>query len=396
MYKRLYYDQVISRLKEPRKFIQIIAGARQTGKTTLIQQVEEKIGIPCQYALADVVSGVNEVWINQQWEIARLKLKDKGVKEVILIFDEIQKVYNWSETVKVNWDMDTRNKTRIKLVLLGSSPLLIQKGLTESLAGRFERIEVGHWSFLEMKKAFDFSAEEYIYFGAYPGAAILIKDEARWQNYIRDSLIETTLTKDILLLNRIDKPALLRNLFELGARYSGQILSYNKMLGQLHDAGNTTTLAHYLSLLATVGMLDGLSKFEVRQVRQKASSPKLQILNNALFSAQLEKSFDEVRSKPELWGRLVESAVGAHLINESLGTNIKVYYWRERNREVDFVLEKEDQLIAIEVKSSNRKTSLPGIAKFLELHPKTKPLLVGGGGIKVADFLAMPISALWR
>jgi len=170
--------------------------------------------------------------------------------------------------------------------LLGSSPLLVQQGLSESLAGRFEILRIGHWSFSEMRDAFGLTVDQYLYFGGYPGSAALINDEERWRRYLLDSLIETTLARDILLMNRVDKPALLRQMFRLGCEYSGQILSYQKMLGQLQDAGNTTTLAHYLDLLSGAGMLCGLSKFSSEVVRQRGSSPKLQVLNNGLMTAQ--------------------------------------------------------------------------------------------------------------
>ena len=273
MYKRKYFKHIFARLNEPRQFIQVITGPRQTGKTTLIQQVLKEIKIPSHYATSDAVDANSPLWIEQQWEIARLRLQSVQVKKgYLLVFDEIQKIRNWTETIKKLWDEDTRNDIPLKVVLLGSSPLLIQKGITETLAGRFELLRISHWSYEEMHKAFGFGLDQYMYFGGYPGSATLISNEERWKNYIKDSLIETTVSRDVLMMKRVDKPALLKRLFELGCRYSGQILSYNKMLGQLQDAGNTTTLAHYLDLLSSAGMLTGLQKYASEKIRQKSST----------------------------------------------------------------------------------------------------------------------------
>ena len=390
MFKRYAYKNILNRLIEPRKFIQALFGPRQVGKTTLIQQAMKDIGIPGHYVSADAVSAASPVWLQQQWETARIKHKTgRHKKDFILVIDEIQKIPGWSDTVKLLWDQDTGNRINIKVVLLGSAPLLIQKGLTESLAGRFEMFRIPHWSYSEIREAFGFSPEQFIYFGSYPGAAGLISDENRWRHYIRDSLIETTISKDIFMMTRVDKPALLRNLFEIGCSYSGQIVSLNKMLGQLHDAGNVTTLSHYLDLLAGAGMITGLQKYSPKKIVEKASSPKLQVLNTALITAQTDTGFEKTRLDGERWGRLVESAIGAHLINITQGTDVAVLYWRDRNREVDFVLKKGKELIAVEVKSGAAKTSLPGMEAFSKNYRAKKLLLVGGGGIGVDEFLGM-------
>jgi len=390
MYKRKSFSTIFNRLIEPRKFIQALAGPRQSGKTTLIHQVMNEINIPSHYASSDGVEVNPYIWIEQQWDIARLKLRNlpKG-SEIILVLDEIQKIPNWTEKVKMLWDEDSLNNARVKVVLLGSSPLLLHKGITESLAGRYELLRISHWSYSEMKDAFNYSFDQYIYFGGYPGAASLIGDEERWKSYIKDSLIDTTVSRDVLMMTRVDKPALLRRLFELGCLYSGQILSYNKLLGQLQDAGNTTTLSHYLSLLSSARMLTGLHKYAAEKVRQRASSPKFQVLNTALISAQSGETFKEARLKPEYWGRLVESAVGAHLINMSVNENIETYYWREKNREVDFVLEKHGQLVAIEVKSGKEKTSAPGIKLFSNKFKTRRKLLIGRGGLELKEFFTL-------
>ncbi|MBI3193694.1 MAG: ATP-binding protein [Ignavibacteriae bacterium] len=392
-YKRIAFHTLHTRLSEKRRFIQVLSGPRQCGKTTLTRQVIESLKCPAHYASADDPSPHNKIWIEQQWEIARMKAKDIGS---ILVLDEIQKVHSWSETVKKLWDEDSAKKNPLKILLLGSAPLLIQKGLTESLAGRFEIIPLTHWSFKEMHDAFGWTLEEYIYFGGYPGTADLINDHSRWANYVRDALIETTISRDILLLTRVDKPALLRQLFHLGCAYSGQILSYQKMLGQLHDAGNTTTLAHYLQLLHASGMLTGLQKVTTSPIRQRASSPKLQVLNTALISAQFYNSLEDLMRQRNIWGRLVESSVGAHLVNCTVGTKIQVSYWREGTSEVDFVLVDGKKFTAIEVKSGAEKGVIQGMMAFAKLFPHSKKLLVGGDGIHVQEFLETPLQEWLR
>ena len=206
-----------------------------------------------------------------------------------------------------------------------------------------------------------------------------------------DALIDTTIARDVLLMTRVDKPALLRRLFELGCRHSGQVLSYTKMLGQLQDAGNTTTLAHYLELLAGAGMLTGLQKYAGQAARQRGSSPKLQVLNTALMTSQSGLSPDEVRTDRAFRGRLVESAVGAHLANAAAGGTCELFYWREQNREVDFIVRAGRTVVAIEVKSGRAPDGFPGLAAFSEAFTPTRTLLVGGTGISLEEFLTDPV-----
>ena len=385
------FDTIKKRLNEPRAFIQVLAGPRQVGKTTLARQIMAEPDVVSHYASADEPTLRDRVWLGQQWELGRMRAMSRPTGAV-LVLDEIQKVPGWSESVKRLWDEDTRGGVPLKVIVLGSAPLLIERGLTESLAGRFEVIAVPHWSFPEMRDAFGWTVEQFVYFGGYPGSAALIADPARWRSYIVDSLIETTISRDILLMTRVDKPALLRMLFQLGCSYSGQILSYQKMLGQLQDAGNTVTLAHYLNLLKGAGMVMGLMKYSHGQVRQRGSSPKLQVLNTALLSAQVGESVETVRGSGDSWGRWVESCVGAHLVNTSAGTPVEVTYWRERNQEVDFVLQRGSECVAIEVKSGRRRESLPGMAAFARAFSPKKMLLVGTQGIPLEEFLSQPAS----
>ena len=390
-FMRPYAEELIRRLREPRGFLQIISGARQVGKTTMVTQVAESIGLPCKFASADVPTLRGVQWIEQQWEAARLLESESGGKGSVLILDEVQKVPHWAEMVKYLWDEDSRKSKELKVVLLGSAPLALGRGLTESLAGRFELLHLPHWSFTEMREAFGFTLDRYLFYGAYPGAVPLAEDPDRWKRYIRDSLIETTISREVLLLSRVDKPALLRRLLELGCVYSGQILSYTKMLGQLQDRGNTVTLAHYLDLLGAAGMLVCLGKYSGTKVRQRGSIPKLQVFNTALMTAISPFTMAQALSDREFRGRLVESAVGAHLVNAQAVGTCEVFYWRERNREVDFIVRTGGELTAIEVKSGKSTDSLPGMAAFEKKFPSTRKLLVGGDGIAVEEFLSQPV-----
>lgn len=386
MIERAQLQVITNRIIEPRRFIQVLMGPRQVGKTTMAYQMLKKLSIPYIFESADAVTAVNTEWIEQLWESARLKMKVLAVKEFILVIDEIQKIQNWSETIKRLWDRDTNNETGIKLVLLGSSRLLLHKGLTESLAGRFETMYLGHWSYREMEEAFNWNANQYAWFGGYPGGAELIKEEDRWKNYVNNSLIETSVSKDILMLTRVDKPALLKRLFELGCNYSGQILSFNKVLGQLQDSGNTTTLSHYLNLLDTAGLLSGIEKYTADIIRKRSSSPRFQVHNNALLSAQKNEYYIEILQKPAEWGRIVESSVGAHLINNSISQNYNVYYWRDRNDEVDFILERRGKIIAIEVKSNDSENN-KGLEVFKNRFNPDKIYLITNRGLSWQEFL---------
>ncbi|HWE40900.1 MAG TPA: ATP-binding protein [Gemmatimonadaceae bacterium] len=367
-----------------------MAGPRQVGKSTLAQQATRALRFPVRYASADEPTLRGGDWIAQQWDAARLAIKART--GAVLVLDEIQKIPAWSETVKRLWDEDTRARRPLKVVLLGSAPLLIAQGLTESLAGRFETIPLSHWSLAEMRAAFGVSLDEYLFYGGYPGAAPLIGEPERWTRYIMDSLIETSISRDVLLLTRVDKPALLRRVFELACRYSGLVLSYTRMLGQLQDAGNTTTLAHYLDLLAGAGMVRGLPKYAGDVARSRGSSPKLQVFNTALMTATSGLTFDEARSDREFWGRLVESAAGAHLANASMRGECALHYWRERNHEVDFVVRAGRRLTAIEVKSGRAPQAQAGTAAFVQAFAPQRTLLVGGDGISLDDFLTQPVS----
>ena len=388
------YHTLTSRLKEPRHFIQVLMGPRQVGKTTVVKQVVKDINIPYSLFSADNTPTNDSTWISTVWSTARSIMKGRGYKDYILVIDEIQKIANWSEAVKKEWDYDTWNDIELKVILLGSSRVMLEKGLSESLAGRYEEIRMSHWRYNEMKDAFGMSLNEYIYYGGYPGAAGLIKDPDRWTVYISSSIVDATINKDILNDTIITKPALLRQVFELGASYSSQELSLTKMLGQLNDAGNTTTVAHYLKILSDSGMLCALQKFSNGQARKRASAPKFQVYNNALHSLYAFNTLEELALLPKQWGRHFESAIGAHLASFAFTERYNLYYWRDNNMEVDYILQKNGKLIAIEVKSNN-ESHTAGLDAFNQrFHPQST-IIIGQSGMSAEDFLSISPSQLF-
>lgn len=395
-YQRSEKNQIQKRLHdEPRMFIQVIYGPRQVGKTTMIRQIMKDINWPHTLVAADAVPATDRLWIAQQWENARMKQSTTPDVPYILVIDEVQKIDNWSEQVKAEWDKDTAEERDIRVVLLGSSRLMLQQGLTESLAGRFESTYLGHWSYKEMKDAFGLSPEEFIWYGGYPGAILLKEDEDRWKNYVRDALLETSISKDILMLTRVDKPALMKRLFEIGSSYSGQVLSFTKIMGQLADAGNTTTLANYLELLNEAGLLSGLEKYSPNLVRKRSSSPKFMVHNTAIMSGVSNETMDTLQADHRAWGRWVESAVGAHLVNQAFKERkLHIYYWREGNDEVDFIVEYKKRIIALEVKTS-RVGGLTGMNAFTNTYHPEKSLVVGTDGIPWEEFLQMDVLDLY-
>lgn len=395
------------RLSEQPERLVAIFGPRQTGKTIATRQAMSSFAgryeavdepdsmVPASWPVTSDPghlgsrSMARDVrWVADVWEESRYDARRSRVG-FVLVLDEVQKIAGWSDAVKGLWDADRSVGCPLHVVLLGSAPLLMQSGLNESLAGRFEPIRFTHWSYTEMEKAFGFDLDRYIFFGGYPGAASLVHDHERWIGYVRDALIEPIIERDVLAMTRVDKPSLLKRLFDMGCQYSGQILSYNKMVGQLQDAGNTTTLTRYLKLLGDAGMLVGLSKFTERPVSPRASTPKLNVMNSALMAALSGYTFEEARADRTFWGRLVESAVGAHLLNTSApGTDVK--YWRSRNHEVDFVLQRGPRAVGIEVKTARMPVTTPGLAEFERRVRPRKTLVVGTGGEPLHEFLSVP------
>ena len=386
MFERKIVSEILRLASISPRRLQIVIGPRQVGKTTAARQAAARSECPCHYASADEALPPGPEWIEAQWNAA-LRLTSPCRAPVWMILDEIQKVRGWSEEIKRLWDADTTGK--IQPLLLGSSALLLQKGLPESLAGRFFLHRCSHWSWPEMRNAFGWDMDTWLVFGGYPGAANYIGDPELWMRYISDSLIDTTLSRDILQLETVAKPALLRHLFGLAAHYPSQVLSFNKMLGQLVDAGNTTTLSHYLQLLGQAFLITGLTCYAGGEVRRRASSPKLIIQNNALVTACNPRSLATNDTNPAWRGRLVENAVGATLLREYSNSTATLHYWRDGMLEADFVLADGPELFGIEVKSG-RPDKISGLAAFKKKYPKANPLIIGSSGIPLETFFENP------
>lgn len=394
MYVRAEYKLIKQRLEEPRRLIQVVMGPRQVGKSTVVKQVLGDLTIPHLLFLADDVPASRKEWISDCWSQARLFLKAESAAEVVLVIDEIQKIQGWSEVVKKEWDTDSYNDAAIKVLLLGSSRVLLEKGLADSMAGRYEEIRMGHWGYTEMHDAFGWTMDQYVFFGGYPGSAALIGDEDRWSGYIGAAIVDATINKDILQNTAVSKPALLKQTFELCSAYSGEIVSLTKMLGQLQDAGNTTTLSGYLNLLSQSGLVGGLQKYANDMARRRGSVPKYQVYNNALKSIFLDKGFRESLADRKLWGHIFESAVGCSLINEAFKRRLKLYYWREGNAEVDFVLQWKNKVVALEVKS-NVERDTDGLHVFSDKFHPYRSVVIGEGGLPVETFMQMDLRVLF-
>lgn len=382
-YERGIVNVIIERINEPRRFIQIVIGPRQTGKTTAVAQALAGYGRPFLSVEATKnESGVD--WLRAQWYRAR-QLASSG--SALLVIDEVQYVANWSAIVKTLWDEDAASGIDLRVLLTGSSATLIQEGLDESLTGRFELIESTHWTYPECAAAFGYDLDEFLFFGGYPGAAPLRHDRRRWLRYMNASVIEPSIVNDAMRLGEVRNPELMRRLFGVGAPYSGQEVSYRKLLGQLDDRGNTATIAHYLKLLGDAGVMSGLQKYDPKMLRSKASSPRLLVHDTALMTASFGRRRDKLLTDPELRGRLVETAVGAYLVNLSYAGDVEVFWWREGGLEVDFVATCEDAVCAIEVKSGRVKPTR-GMAEFVVRNPEARPLVVGSAECPLEAFLS--------
>lgn len=383
MYERPQVSVIARRMTEwDNPLMQVIVGPRQTGKSTMLSQALAKQNVPSHVVSADDPISPSPAWLRTEWQQARSFATSTG--KAILVIDEIQKVPRWPEVVKSLWDADQRTDMPLKVFLSGSSSLLLHKGLEDSLMGRFELVRSPHWNLSECSAAFGYTLDDFLYYGGYPGAARLKGNDARWAAYIRDAVVEPTISQDVLALGDVRKPALMRAVFRLGAAYSGQELSYNKMLGQLSDAGNTVTIASYLDLLEKAGMIATLQRFDHKELARRKSSPRLMVFDTSLMTALSEKGRDGLLGERDLRGHVVESAVGAYLLGRGPSEGFEVYWWREAAQEVDFVLQKGASLSAIEVKSGG-ESSQSGMATFLERHPEAKRIVVGGSSSGACD-----------
>ncbi len=397
MFERKHLAILKSRMAEPRRRIQIVMGPRQVGKSTMVGQFSDQTNVPFDFFAADNVSRFDTSWIPNHWRESRLKMDLRGEAEHILIIDEVQKIQNWSEQVKKEWDEDTRSGRNLKVILLGSSRVLLQKGLEESLQGRFETLKMGYWDWPEMKDAFGFSIDQFIYFGGFPGLAPDIKDEDRWRRLMEDSIISPILARDILEIDEIRNPALLRQVFEIACQESPRELSLTKMQGTM-NSGTVPTIKTYLDILNKTMTVCPLQKFSPSEIKEKQSVPKMQVYNSGFRNRYGLFSFEEARSNPTEWGHQVESSVGAHLANRSVLDGFELLYWRnDKKQECDYVLKKGQALVAIEVKSGSAE-DISGFEKFKEIYSDrmTSSFIVGPEGLPLEDFFSLDLNVLFK
>lgn len=360
---RFFTRTLESRLEGDLNFMQVVLGPRQVGKTTGLQQIIKRWRGTSLMVTADEVAVPNAEWLTLHWKRAR-----QIGKGTLLVIDEVQKIQNWQSVIKFLFDQD-RPRRLLKIVLLGSASLSIQSGLAKSLAGRFEVIPAHHWNLAECNDAFGWRLTEYLMYGGYPAGAELVADIGRWQDFMRESITEPVLIKDILGLSAVAKPALFRQTFALAMTHPAREISLQKILGQLQESGNVTTIKHYLELLEGAFLLKALQKYSGSEIRKKGSSPKLVPLNTALIHAFRDPQ--TVETDPNWYGRVFGAAVGGALA-KSKG---QLFYWRQGKFEVDYVLELDGRIYAIEVKSGRRYYAR-GLEKFLSLFPQSIPLII--------------------
>lgn len=382
--ERAVVAELRKRLQASPNLLQVVVGPRQVGKTTALEQVIEGWSGGAHFATADLPAPPDAAWIQAQWAVARREAQ-KRRGSTLLVLDEIQKVPRWSEVVKAELDDDRRHRRPLRAVVLGSAALSVARGASESLAGRFETHFVPHWSAPECERAFRWDLDRWLYFGGYPSAAPLTKSHARWADYVRGALIEPVVTRDVLQLAQVAKPALLRRLLMAATAAPAEVVSLTKLLGQLQDAGNVVTLAHYLELLGSSFVVSGLQRWSPERARLRASPPKLVFWSNTFVTASAAEGFREARARPERWGRLVENAVGAQLLVAARQHGFELWYWRHGNDEVDYVVEQGRRVWAIEVKSG-RPRAASGLAAFTRRYPAARAVVVGSGGLALDDF----------
>lgn len=378
--------ELLKRLGEGAALPQIVIGPRQIGKTTAIGQTVGSLsgkGFAAVLADADAMAAPPEKWVVEHWRKAHA-LAGTG-KPTILAFDELQKVPGWSEIVKREFDVSQRSNAgpRPRIVISGSSALLVSKGMRESMAGRFELIRFPHWGLAEERAAFAVDIETHVALGGYPRRREFLPDTGRFLDYVRDSIIESVLSKDLLLLNPVDKPVLLRRLFEFACHHPAEVVSLQKMLGQLTDKGNVTTIAHYLDLLAAAFLVTPIQKYSPEILRIRSSSPKLIVMAQALLAAVQDKKPDALARDREQYGRWVENAVGAHLLRSGL----EVFYWRDRDREIDFVARKGRAVMAVEVSVSPKKHTPDSLKRLARKIGIARSVVVGPQGVALESFL---------
>jgi hypothetical protein len=367
--------QLAGRLAEPAPgYIQVLVGPRQVGKTTLLLEIASRWRGQAVYVAADAAEASLPGWWEEQWRTVERLAKDKPA---VILFDEIQYLSNWNRILKAKHDQIRRRRVPVHVVVSGSSSLRIGAGTKETMAGRFERLQLLHWPARELAKRFHLNpaeaVEQIIRYGSYPGAIPLLKDFPRWRAYIRDSIIEPATGRDILATEPIRRPALLRQLFAVSVAHPAQIVSLQKICGQLTDQGALQTVAHYLHVLEEAFLVTAVHKYSERALRRRSSPPKLVVLNQAFLSAAAGEASPTPERQPEQWGRWIENACIAHAFNSGQG----VYYWRAEPLEVDLITDGSWGRWAIEIKTGNYGVQhLTGLLEFCRRYPEYRPFVL--------------------
>jgi predicted AAA+ superfamily ATPase len=369
-------ELLLKRLSEPAPGrIQLLSGPRQVGKTTLLLEIAERERGAAIYAAADGPEAALPGFWERLWGEAESRAS--AVKRAVLLLDEIHLMPQWAARLKGEWDRARRRKVPIHVIATGSSALRLSSGSRESLAGRFERTVLTHWSASSLSDIFGVPRSEVsdlvVRRGTYPGAFQYSEDVGRWTAYVRDSILEPAIGRDILAIEAVRKPALLRQVFGVCASSPAQIVSLQKLQGQLQDSGALETIAHYLQLLEEAFLVVPLTKHSTRAARQRAAPPKLVTLNNALLAVVEPRGIPDASRDSARYGAWVENACIAYAWNSGQ----RVSYWREEPHEVDAVLEGSWGAFAVEVKTGPLTVSdLRGLGEFTRRFPKYVPLVL--------------------
>ena len=367
------------RLAEPPPgHVQVLTGPRQVGKTTLLLELAKHWGKRALYIAADTPEASLPGWWEQQWQRAEQLAQDRGA---VLLIDEIQYLAHWSRLLKAGIDRLRRERIALHVVVSGSSSLHIGKGARETMAGRFERLQLLHWSAAELAERFGVSAakavEQAVQYGSYPGAVSLLSNVNRWRDYVRHSIMEPAVGRDLMMLETIRRPALLRQVFALCTGHPSEIISLQKLCGQLTDKGSLETVAHYLHVLEEAYLVAAIPKYSEKALRQRSAPPKLVVLSNAFLASTSNRPPPQSDTEPERWGRWVENACLAHAWNAGQ----QVCYWRAEPYEVDMVLNGAWGRWAIEVKSGPYGLNdLTGLLEFCRRHRQFSPVVLFNSG----------------
>ena len=367
------------RLREPAPGrIQLLTGPRQVGKTTLLLELARQFGEAAVYMAGDEPDAALPGFWERCWTETEARAQ-RGT--AVLLLDEIHHLPDWAARLKGQWDRLRRQHLPLHVVATGSSALRVATGSRESLAGRFERMTLSHWPAAALGSTFHLSehsaALSLVQFGSYPGTMELKSDPARWRAYLRDAIIEPAIGRDVLSLGAIRRPALLRQVFAIATASPAQVVSLQKLQGQLQDKGALETVAHYLAMLQEAYLVSPLERFSTRAHRRRSAPPKLLTLNNALLSAMHPDGPPDPAKEPQRFGAWVENACLAFAVNQGQ----RVMYWREEPLEIDAVFEGSWGNWAVEVKTGSFDVhSLKGLLEFCRRNPKFTPLVITAPG----------------